>query len=122
MLALVFVYILAAMELSYACFIIVDLFLSGFNWWDAFWAVFFLCVAAGLIRRLEWARRISVGVLWMSVVMAIVGVINPFTAGEMMESGTEINTTMLFVKIFGVVTVALLFLHFFGRAKPFFKN
>jgi hypothetical protein len=79
--------------------------------------------AIGLIRLIPWSRAVTVTILWAIILMATVGWINPFTAGDYAASGQEIPSVWYMVAVSAVwVVPSLYILHILGKYKSEFRR
>ena len=83
-------------------------------------AVFlWLPLAWGLFQRREWARRVTLVLLWLVIVVLPIGVINPFAA---MDGAIATDTPIwrLALPVFSAVALALFMVHILGLHKAAF--
>lgn len=90
-------------------------------WGALLMAVFWSVLGLGLWMLHPIARGIVVFVLWVLVFVLIVGVINPFTAGDISaEGGTPPPWWKLALWVTPPVAIIVAILHILGKYKPQF--
>lgn len=84
-------------------------------------ALLFIC-ALGVIRMVQWARRVSIIVLWLVIIVAL-GSISPFHLGDLMAEGIEPpSTTRLLLLYLPPCALALWLLHELAKFKGAFRK
>jgi hypothetical protein len=81
--------------------------------------VLWLPLVWGLWMLHPLARKVTVGLLWMVVLILPIGVINPFAAMDG-AINTDVPLWRLALPVFGIVGLALFALHILGKHKAEF--
>ena len=88
---------------------------------DVAFSVAIAANAIGLILLVSWARTVTVVLLWVTILVATVGWINPFTASEIAVSGQEIPSVWYMLAVSAAwVLPSLFILHILGKYKSEF--
>ncbi len=84
-------------------------------------AVVLACGVVGLVRRVQWGRRIAVLFFWACLLVGL-GLMSPFRAGDLMVGGMEPPTMwVLGAEFLVVAAVAITGLHHLGKHKALFR-
>ena len=85
-------------------------------------ATLYAVTSFGLIRMKSWARWVTVTFLGILVVVLVIGVINPFMAGDWMSAGmTPPSVATLLAFIVPAEVVIIWMLHILGKYKDRFE-
>lgn len=95
---------------------------SPISWLPAILAALFLASSYGILRLWSWARWVAVVSLWLLILVLVVGIINPYTAMEMMHAGKSPPSVIsLLAFIVPAVSAILWILHILGKYKTKFR-
>lgn len=90
-------------------------------WGALLMAAFWSALGTGLWMLHPIARGVAVFLLWLLMFVLIVGVINPFSAGDILaQGGTPPPAWQLALWVAPPVAVVVAILHILGKYKPHF--
>ena len=85
-------------------------------------AFLFAVSSYGMLRLMSWARWVAVIILWILVVTLVVGILNPFMAGDLMSAGIKPpSVATLLAYIIPAEIVIIWVLHILGKYKRRFE-
>ena len=84
--------------------------------------VLLVIAAVGLLRKLRWARRMSVIFMWLLLVFAIGNVLPARTEGDAALGTQPATTAYLVTELVLLCSAALASLHFLHRNKTRFRS
>ena len=97
-------------------------YVSSGSWFELWLAFLFAVISYGMLRMTSWARGMTVVYLWLLVFVLIVGIINPYMAGDWMSAGLKPpSVATLLAYIIPAEAAIVWVLHILGKYKRRFE-
>jgi len=97
-------------------------YVSSGSWFELWLAFLFAVISYGMLRMTSWARGMTVVFLWLLVFVLIVGIINPYMAGDWMSAGIKPpSVATLLAYIIPAEAAIIWVLHILGKYKRRFE-
>ena len=94
---------------------------SSGSWLEPLLAFLFAVASYGMLRMASWARWVTVVFLWV-LIFLVVGIINPYLAGDWMSAGIKPpSVATLLAYIIPAEAAIILVLHILGKYKRRFE-
>ena len=94
---------------------------SSGSWFEPLLAFLFAVASYGMLRMASWARWVTVVFLWV-LIFLVVGIINPYLAGDWMSAGIKPpSVATLLAYIIPAEAAIIWVLHILGKYKRRFE-